>query len=123
MTQLVFKVKNRAEKIVAGLSKEDEGIEQRSHSEKRSKSGRGQPHSKTLSRWIACQSFREVLECGCPLPLSLLPNEARLANQGAAAWACVDDCSGLIAERTSIQSKSAVPCFIDHFKRFDPRLN
>src|SRR6266850_5467967 len=32
-------------------------------------SGRGQPHSKTLSRWIARYSFREVLECGCPLPL------------------------------------------------------
>src|SRR6266850_6692330 len=34
-------------------------------------SGRGQPHSKTLSRGIARRSFREVLECGCPLPLSL----------------------------------------------------
>jgi len=34
-------------------------------------SGRGQPHSKTLSRRIARCSFREVLECGCPLPLSL----------------------------------------------------
>ena len=32
-------------------------------------SGRGQPHSKTLSRRIARPSFREVLECGCPLPL------------------------------------------------------
>src|SRR5215510_11203000 len=35
-----------------------------------SQSGRGQPHSRTLSRRIACYSFREVLECGCPLPLS-----------------------------------------------------
>src|SRR5678815_637619 len=33
-------------------------------------SGRGQPHSKTLSRWIARRCSREVLECGCPLPLS-----------------------------------------------------
>src|SRR5689334_22173636 len=35
-----------------------------------SQSGRGQPHSKTLSRRNARRSFREVLECGCPLPLS-----------------------------------------------------
>jgi hypothetical protein len=35
------------------------------------KSGRGQPHSKTLSRRIARPSFREVLECGCPLPLCI----------------------------------------------------
>jgi hypothetical protein len=34
-------------------------------------SGREQPHSKTLSRQIARCSFREVLECGCPLPLLL----------------------------------------------------
>jgi len=32
-------------------------------------SGRGQPHSKTLSRRIARHFFRKVLECGCPLPL------------------------------------------------------
>jgi 3-isopropylmalate/(R)-2-methylmalate dehydratase small subunit len=37
-----------------------------------SQSGRGQPHSKTLSRRIAPHSFREVLECGCPPPLSVL---------------------------------------------------
>jgi oligogalacturonide lyase len=30
-----------------------------------------QPHSKTLSRGITRYSFREFLECGCPLPLSL----------------------------------------------------
>jgi hypothetical protein len=36
---------------------------------RRNESGRGQPHSKTLSRRIARHSFREVLECGCPLPL------------------------------------------------------
>jgi SH3 domain-containing YSC84-like protein 1 len=36
------------------------------------KSGRGQPHSKTLTRPITRHSFREVLECRCPLPLSLL---------------------------------------------------
>src|SRR6267154_1527439 len=33
------------------------------------KSGRGQPHSKTLARIPARNSIREVLECGCPLPL------------------------------------------------------
>jgi hypothetical protein len=32
-----------------------------------SQSGRGQPHSRTLSRLLARHSFR-----GCPLPLSLL---------------------------------------------------
>jgi hypothetical protein len=32
-------------------------------------SGREQPHSKTLARFSACRSIREVLECGCPLPL------------------------------------------------------
>jgi hypothetical protein len=37
-----------------------------------SQSGRGQPHSKTLSRRIARYGVREALECGCPLPL-LLP--------------------------------------------------
>jgi hypothetical protein len=35
-------------------------------------SGIGLPHSKTLSRQRARHLFREVLECGCPLPLSLL---------------------------------------------------
>src|SRR5215831_15077996 len=44
----------------------------RSGSEVPEKSGRGQPHSKTLARRIARHSFREVLECGCPLPLSSL---------------------------------------------------
>jgi hypothetical protein len=34
-------------------------------------SDRGEPHSKTLSRRIARNSFREVLKCGCPLPLFL----------------------------------------------------
>jgi hypothetical protein len=32
-------------------------------------SGRGQPHSKTLARFPARYLIREVLECGCPLPL------------------------------------------------------
>jgi hypothetical protein len=32
-------------------------------------SGTGQPHSKTLARFLARHSVREVLECGCPLPL------------------------------------------------------
>ncbi len=35
------------------------------------KSGRGQPHSRTLSRVIGAHYFRQVLECGCPLPLWL----------------------------------------------------
>src|SRR5437870_2625251 len=39
--------------------------------ERPGQSGRGQPHSKTLARLLACHSVREVLECGCPLPLSL----------------------------------------------------
>jgi hypothetical protein len=34
-------------------------------------SGMGLPHSKTLSRWIARECFREVLECVSPMPLSL----------------------------------------------------
>jgi hypothetical protein len=33
----------------------------------------GLPHSKTLARRFARHYLREVLECGCPLPLSLLP--------------------------------------------------
>ena len=32
-------------------------------------SGIGLPHSKTLPRWTAGYSFREVLECGSPMPL------------------------------------------------------
>src|SRR2546425_8894595 len=34
------------------------------------KSGRGQPHSKTLARGAKSRCIRQVLECGCPLPLS-----------------------------------------------------
>jgi hypothetical protein len=34
------------------------------------KSGRGQPHSKTLPRLMERKILRQVLECGCPLPLS-----------------------------------------------------
>ena len=37
--------------------------------DKRSESGRGQPHSKTLPRFGTHGSFRKVLECGGPLPL------------------------------------------------------
>jgi hypothetical protein len=33
-------------------------------------SGRGQPHSKTLPREPKRYGIRQVLECGCPLPLS-----------------------------------------------------
>jgi hypothetical protein len=36
------------------------------------KSGIGLPHSKTLPRWIARLFFREVVECGSPMPLSFL---------------------------------------------------
>ena len=32
-------------------------------------SGRGQPHSKTLTRCLMRQNWRGALECGCPLPL------------------------------------------------------
>src|SRR5436309_8586876 len=39
-----------------------------------SESGRGQPHSKTLARATQPGCFREVLECGCPLPLFLTAN-------------------------------------------------
>jgi hypothetical protein len=35
----------------------------------RHKSGRGQPHSKTLARIRGRNYIRKVLECGCPLPL------------------------------------------------------
>src|SRR5882762_11711972 len=42
-----------------------------------SESGRGQPHSKTLSRWFARRSVREVLECGCPLPLYSRASQGR----------------------------------------------
>jgi hypothetical protein len=34
-----------------------------------SKSGRGQPHSKTLPRYPDAQEVAKLLECGCPLPL------------------------------------------------------
>jgi hypothetical protein len=33
-------------------------------------SGIGLPHSKTLARCFGSQYLRQVLECGCPLPLS-----------------------------------------------------
>src|SRR6266850_3128046 len=36
-------------------------------------SGMGLPHSKTLTRRNARHSFREVLECGSPMPLSSPP--------------------------------------------------
>jgi hypothetical protein len=32
--------------------------------------GRGQPHSKEMVRVLERKMFRQVLECGCPLPLS-----------------------------------------------------
>src|SRR5438876_5974630 len=40
------------------------------------KSGRGQPHSKTLRKHPGCVARASVLECGCPLPLSLEPLSA-----------------------------------------------
>src|SRR5437867_2934636 len=39
-------------------------------------SGRGQPHSKTSRRHPGCVARASVLECGCPLPLSLEPPSA-----------------------------------------------
>src|SRR5437867_2934632 len=42
-----------------------------------SESGRGQPHSKTLARATQPGCLREVLECGCPLPLSSLRTLAK----------------------------------------------
>jgi hypothetical protein len=35
-------------------------------------SGMGLPHSTTLARLLACWFFREVVECGSPMPLSRL---------------------------------------------------
>jgi hypothetical protein len=32
-------------------------------------SGMGLPHSKTLARFLACHFFRQVVECGRPMPL------------------------------------------------------
>src|SRR5436309_3663196 len=40
------------------------------------KSGRGQPHSKTSRKHSGCVARASVLECGCPLPLSLEPLSA-----------------------------------------------
>jgi len=48
-------------------------------------SGRGQPHSKTLARCLAHYSVREVLECGCPLPLSAGFDDLSSLSNGAAA--------------------------------------
>ena len=44
------------------------------------KSGRGQPHSKTLARPPIRQTTRSVPECGCPLPLSAPIAHAILAH-------------------------------------------
>ena len=38
----------------------------------RGQSGRGQPHSKTSRKERHANRRDSVLECGCPLPLSLL---------------------------------------------------
>jgi hypothetical protein len=49
--------------------------------EARDESGTGVPHSKTLPQIIVAPlKFREVLECGTPVPLSsaLKPSAARL---------------------------------------------
>src|SRR5437899_9045390 len=40
------------------------------------KSGRGQPHSKTSRKHPGCVARASVVECGCPLPLSLEPRSA-----------------------------------------------
>jgi hypothetical protein len=45
----------------------------------RNKSGMGLPHSTTLARSIAPHSFREVVECGSPMPLLFpFPGRRRL---------------------------------------------
>ena len=45
------------------------------HADESNESGMRLPHSKTLSRRIERLSFREVLECGCPLLLSHLEQQ------------------------------------------------
>jgi len=45
------------------------------------KSGIGLPHSMTLTRLTARHPFREVLECGCPLPLCVCLSSRFLFSQ------------------------------------------
>jgi hypothetical protein len=46
---------------------------------KADKSGEGLPHSKTLARLRARYSYREVVECGSPMPLLRLDSGIRSA--------------------------------------------
>ena len=46
-------------------------------------SGIGLPHSTTLTRGIASHSFREVVECGSPMPLLLLQSASTFPFIGA----------------------------------------
>src|SRR5258708_7682327 len=45
-------------------------------------SGRGLPHSPTLPRVITLSNFRQVLECGSPLPLFPEPDQPLLMATG-----------------------------------------
>jgi hypothetical protein len=44
------------------------------------KSGRGLPHSTTLTRVIESASFRQVLKCGSPFPLGTSEGERLVAH-------------------------------------------
>jgi hypothetical protein len=46
----------------------------------KSQSGTGLPHSKTLARFSKCNWFRQVLECGSPVPLSAPTEQIRFAS-------------------------------------------
>jgi hypothetical protein len=46
------------------------------------KSGIGLPHSTTLAHITACHSFREVVECGSPMPLSRVDCGIRKPDRG-----------------------------------------
>jgi len=83
-------------------------------------SGRGQPHPKTLSRRLARNFFRKVLECGCPLPLFLL-RSARAARfiglmvlQGVAIL--LTSAATIFAVRSADGAVSAVLSFSQRFR-------
>jgi len=64
-----FERSRRREESHSSSIERHEAKERAAHVDGRNESGMGLPHSKTLSRRIARHSLREVLECGCPLPL------------------------------------------------------